>query len=305
MLREEKITEKGIITIDKVEESIRYLKAFEPHNGEGYFLAFSGGKDSCVLKSLADKAGVKYDAHYHVTSVDPPELVRFIRKYHPDVIFDYPKDARWDEKKQEEVEYTVTMWNLIPQKAMPPTRLVRYCCEYLKEGGGAGRKCLTGVRKAESARRARGRALVNLGNNKATSKMLMNDNDESREIVENCYQRMKTLINPIIDWSDEDVWEYIKAENLPYCELYDKGFKRIGCIGCPMNTKAAQELERYPKYKQAYLRAFEKMLINNKAKGIINKCNWETAQDVMDWWLGLGNQTDEAQIQIFESEDEE
>lgn len=72
MLREEKITENGIVTIDKVEESIRYLKAFEPHNGEGYFLAFSGGKDSCVLKSLADKAGVKYDAHYYVTSVDPP-----------------------------------------------------------------------------------------------------------------------------------------------------------------------------------------------------------------------------------------
>lgn len=42
-----------------------------------------------------------------------------------------------------------------------------------------------------------------------------------------------------------------------------------------------------------------------KAKGITNKCNWETAQDVMDWWLGLGNQTGKEQIQIFESEDEE
>lgn len=71
-----------------------------------------------------------------------------------------------------------------------------------------------------------------------------------------------------------------------------------------MSRKAAQELERYPKYKQAYLRAFEKMLINNKAKGTRNKCNWETAQDVMDWWLGLGKQADKEQIRIFESEDE-
>lgn len=299
MLREEKITENGIITIDKVEESIRYLKAFEPRNGEGYFLAFSGGKDSCVLKSLADKAGVKYDAHYYVTSVDPPELVRFIRKYHPDVIFDYPKGVRWDEKKQEEIEYTITMWNLIPQKTMPPTRLVRYCCAQLKEVGGEARKCLTGVRKAESSRRARNRSLVNLGGKNA-SKMLMNDNDESREIVENCYQRMKTVINPIIDWSDEDVWEYIKTENIPYCELYDKGFARIGCIGCPMSTNAAKELDRYPKYKQAYLRAFDKMLANNRGK----IRNWSTAQDVMNWWLGAANCVDEKQMKMDESENE-
>ena len=101
---------------DKVEKAIMRLKAYEP--SEGYFLCFSGGKDSCVIKALADMAEVKYDAHYHVTSVDPPELVRFIKDNYPKVIFDYPRDKDGNR---------ITMWNLIPRKKMPPTRIVRYC----------------------------------------------------------------------------------------------------------------------------------------------------------------------------------
>ena len=110
---------------DKVEKAIMRLQTYEPP--EGYYLAFSGGKDSCVVKALADMAGVKYDAHYSVASVDPPELVKFIKDEHPDVEFEYPryKDGS-----------VVTMWNLIPKKSMPPTRIVRYCCQHLKEHGG-------------------------------------------------------------------------------------------------------------------------------------------------------------------------
>lgn len=124
---------------DKVEVAIDRFKTFEPP--EGYYLAFSGGKDSVVIKALADMSGVKYDAHYNVTSVDPPELIHFIRKEYPDVEFCYPRD---------EDGHRITMWNLIPKKKMPPTRLVRYCCRVLKEGGGDGRFTVTGVRWAES-----------------------------------------------------------------------------------------------------------------------------------------------------------
>lgn len=101
--------------LDKVEVAIKRLQLFEPEGG--YYLAFSGGKDSVVIKALADMAGVKYDAHYNVTSVDPPELVQFIRIYYPDVEWEYPryKDGT-----------RITMWNLIPRKKMPPTRIVRY-----------------------------------------------------------------------------------------------------------------------------------------------------------------------------------
>lgn len=115
--------------IDKVQRSIERLRAFEPP--EGYYLAFSGGKDSVVIKALADMAGVKYDAHYNATTVDPPELVRFIKCQHPDVKIEKPE---------------IPMIKLIVKKRMPPTRTLRYCCAYYKENASKGRVTITGAR---------------------------------------------------------------------------------------------------------------------------------------------------------------
>ena len=143
------IHQLDIYGTDKVEKAIKRLQTYEPP--EGYYLCFSGGKDSCVIKALADMAGVKYDAHYNVTSVDPPELVRFIKEQYPEVEFEFARDK--DGKR-------ITMWNLIPKKRMPPTRLVRYCCQELKERGGEGRFAVTGVRWAESSRRRNKRHLA-------------------------------------------------------------------------------------------------------------------------------------------------
>lgn len=117
--------------------------------------------------------------------------------------------------------------------------------------------------------------------------VLSNDNSESRKMIDSCYKKRKTVLNPIIDWTDDDVWEFIKEYQIPYCELYDQGYKRIGCIGCPMNTAAAAELEKYPKYKALYIKAFEEMLKVRKAEGKIDD-NWKDGQDVMDWWLSGG-----------------
>lgn len=275
--------------LDKVDKAIMRLKTYEPP--EGYYLCFSGGKDSCVIKALADMAGVKYDAHYKVTSVDPPELVRFIKEKYPDVEFEvhYDKDGN-----------RITMWNLIPKKKMPPTRLARYCCAALKESGGVGRLKVTGVRWAESSRRKRSHSEVTLMDKKAKPLIeselsdedfmltpqggvaLRLDNRENARIVEMCYKNHTTTINPIIDWGDSDVWEFIKEYNVPYCTLYDQGYKRLGCIGCPMSTHQAEELERYPKYKKLYLLSFEKMLEELDNKNLTT--TWESPQAVMDWW---------------------
>ena len=256
---------------DKVDKAIMRLQAYCPK--EGYYLCFSGGKDSCVIKELADMAGVKYDAHYSVSSVDPPELVRFIKEKHPDVIFDYPRDRDGN---------VVTMWNLIPKKSMPPTRIVRYCCQALKEQGGNGRLKVTGVRWAESTRRKQSHGEVTIADKKmhkiaeqelsdedffSTRQggvVLRLDNRENARIVEMCYKTHTTMINPIIDWTTDEVWEFLKEYKIPYCELYDQGFKRLGCIGCPMGSteQRIKEFERWPKYKALYFKAFEKMLEN-------------------------------------------
>lgn len=280
---------------EKVKASIERLKAFEPRNGEGYYLAFSGGKDSVVCKALLDMAQVKYDATYRITSVDPPELVRFIKEMHPDVVREYPRYS----------DGTVaTMWNLIPRHTMPPTRLVRYCCKWLKESGGDGRMTVTGVRWAESVNRQKNQGLVtmmgksavkeigddpNFSNTQRGGVILTNDNADSRRMVERCYARHKTTVNPIIDWTDTDVWDFIKSEGVPYCSLYDEGWHRLGCIGCPMARKHGREraFARWPKYKEAYLRSFGKMMERRIEKGLVDG-SWRmgtTPMDVFRWWM--------------------
>lgn len=151
--------------LDKVETAIQLIKDYEmlfsnQAKEQGFFVAFSGGKDSCVVKKLCDMADVKYDAHYSVTTVDPPELVRFIKAEYPDVIFEkhyYDKDG-YKVKKGEQI----TMKNLIPERLMPPTRMVRYCCQMLKETAGDGRLTITGVRRAESVARAQSQGIVTI-----------------------------------------------------------------------------------------------------------------------------------------------
>ena len=283
----------------KLDVTIQRLRSFEPP--EGYYLAFSGGKDSQCIYHLAKMAGVKFDAHYNVTSVDPPELIYFIREHYPDVIFDYPRDKDGER---------ITMWNLIVKNKMPPTRFMRYCCNALKESQGKGRITVTGVRWAESARRRANQGVVNIQNKpKSTQKLaedvgasyrlsknksviLNDDNDPSRRMVEQCYRTQKTLVNPIVDWKDEEVWEYLnEIAKVQHCSLYDDGFDRLGCIGCPLggSNNQKKEFERYPKYKQLYLQAFNRMLkqrietntlLRNQENG-----EWRTAEDVMYWWV--------------------
>lgn len=252
--------------INKVDQAIQRLKAFEPD--DGYLLAFSGGKDSVVIRHLAGMAGVQHENHYSITSVDPPELVRFIKTM-PDVSRDYPG---------------TTMWRLIEARGVPLQNR-RFCCEALKEGQGKGRVTVTGVRWAESARRKANKGLVNLGNSKKANVVYNTDNDEARRAVESCYRTTKTLVNPIIDWTDEDVWEFIKVERIPYCELYDQGIKRLGCIGCPMSRHRVREFVRWPTYYDAYLRAFQRLIDRRIANG--NPLRWNTGQEVMNWWLEL------------------
>lgn len=153
----------------------------------------------------------------------------------------------------------ITMWSLIKTRKMPPTRMVRYCCDELKERTGeVGDTVFTGVRWEESKDR-REQQMVN-------------------------FYKGKIMVRIIVDWTEIEVWSLILTEGTPYCELYDKGFDRIGCIGCPLSSNQKKELSLYPKYRENYIRSFEIMIKNGTEDGKVYK--WKTGEEVMKWWLG-------------------
>lgn len=187
------------------------------------------------------------------------------------------------------------------------------------------RVVVTGVRWAESGNRKNNQGLVTFTtaskelNNAAdlsgaesnrTSKggMILNtDNDESRRMVEMCYRTHKTLVNPIIDWTNEDVWQFIRHYNVPYCELYDCGFKRLGCVACPLGGSASmqRELEFFPQFRRFYVRTFDEMLDARRKAGKPIDRRWTDGESVLRWWVGKsGKSKYELQLGIFDETEE-
>lgn len=250
----------------------------------------SGGKDSSVCVALAERAGIPFEVMHNHTTADAPETVHFIKDEFKRLeekgitcITNYPtyKGKR------------TSMWKLIPQKLMPPTRVVRYCCAILKERSGAGRFITTGVRWEESEKRKSGRGIYEtLSREREKRIILSNDNDDCRRLFENCRLRAKRVCNPIVDWTDADVWDYINSEHLPLNLLYQCGFSRVGCIGCPMVEKKGRQKEfaRYPKFKQNYNLAFDRMLKERERRGKMQGSwnMWTTGEDVFHWWMEDG-----------------
>lgn len=263
--------------------SAQSLKLYE----QPLMITYSGGKDSDVLLRLAENSGIPFEVRHSLTTADAPETV-----YHVRDTF-----RRMEEKGVKCVidahvqpdGSRLTMWNLIPKKMVPPTRLMRYCCAVLKEGGGKGRFIATGVRWAESVKRKNNRGLIEVSpSDKNKRLILMDDNDEARMQFETCQLKGQRTVNPIIGWSSADVWDYVTAEHIPMNPLYRCGFFRVGCIGCPMAGKSRiMEFAMYPKIKLAYIRAFDRMLEERRRRGKMDGgMRWgETGLDVFNWWM--------------------
>ncbi len=233
------LTEKIVNSISSIQKAEKIALSY---NDFGFHVAFSGGKDSQVIEELCKMAGVKYKAYFYKTSVDPKELLSFIRNNYPDVEWIRPK---------------MTMYQLILKKGMLPLRQCRFCCEYLKERNGLNAVVITGITKAESAKRKK-----------------------RKEFESTCkIGADKNLLNPILDWTKREVFQFLKERKIEVCSLYETQ-DRIGCIGCPMNPKGMRrDFRNMPMNKKAYVHTVQK-LMNEKGK----YSEFESAEDVVDWW---------------------
>lgn len=277
--------------VDRVETVIKRIRSFDPLvmgiMDTPYYVAYSGGKDSDAIRILCELAGVKYELVHNLTTVDAPETVYYVRSVGAHI--NRPE---------------INMRRLIVEKGFPPTRIKRYCCEYLKERGGKDRFVMTGVRWAESRSRKAKRGGVEVQTTSAKKKLILNaDNDENRQMIENCRMKGKRVLNPIIDWSDSDVWEFLRYYSCASNPLYQCGFDRIGCLGCPMAGDGRwKEFAVWPKYKNIYINAFQEMVdvhgYNKTSK------NWTSGEAVFDWWMSDKNMNKpiEGQIDMFEEE---
>lgn len=295
-------------SIDLLRKSESLAMKYSP---DGFYLAFSGGKDSQALYHIAKMAGVKFRAHMALTSVDPPEVIRFVKTHYPDVILHKPKDSI----------YHIA----VRRKFLLPSRLLRWCCAELKEEGGAGTVCLTGIRKAESVRRKQ-RSQVEVSNRsfagdlddfynwqkEQIGKKVKNLNQdyfaEQGESEIRCVNgKDKIIINPILDWQDSDVWDFLNyVAKVPHCELYDRGWSRIGCICCPMSSynHKIRELNLYPHVKRNWIKAIKQIRAEGIGDNILIKNYFgegtedEICEQIFNWWIS-GKSYDEWYADTF------
>lgn len=254
--------------MNKIERSIELIRKAEPlalqYSPDGFHLAFSGGKDSMVIYELAKMAGVKFKAHMQVTTIDPPELMKFVRKNYPDVELHRPE---------------LNFYKLIVKKGMLPNQIARYCCQYLKERGGEGTVTILGIRRQESIKRGKRNEFEISGHKYSNTLDQFNIDSESKVVCVN--GKDKIMLSPILNWTNSEVWNFIRERGLEYCSMYDEGYHRIGCIFCPMQSKRHKSIDRtrYPGIERNIKKSIKVLMEKGKYPA------FENEDDVFDWWV--------------------
>ena len=262
----ESLRKKIEYSIDLLRKSEKMALRLDPENG--FYLAYSGGKDSQALYHIAEMAGVKFKAHMNLTSVDPPEVIRFVKQHYPDVELIKPK---------------MSIYDMALKKHILPTRSFRWCCAEFKEMSGAGKVTLIGIRKAESASRNKREEISTQIKGKRTEETFDQWSEHQEKMVTCVGGKDKILVSPIIHWTEQDVWEFLNdVVKVPHCKLYDEGYTRIGCICCPMSQKRQKlrEIKQYPHVKRRWTQTIQKLI----DEGYANH-DFQDPEFGFNWWI--------------------
>lgn len=259
------LQKKILYSIGLIRKSENMALRLDPENG--FYNTFSGGKDSQVLYHLVKLAGVKHKTHMNLTSVDPPEVIRFVKTQYPDVELIKPR---------------MSIYEMAKKKHILPTMTLRWCCAEYKETSGAGKVTLIGIRKEESSRRAkRGEISLNI-KGKRNEEAFDQWSEHGEQMVACVGGKDKILLSPILYWTAWDVWEFLNTNGIPHCELYDQGYARIGCICCPMSSlkQKRKDIERYPHVKRNWMKVIQWLKDNGYSEH-----TEESTETHFRWWI--------------------
>lgn len=148
------MTEQLLAKIEKSKETLKLASEMSQHYyQEPIVICYSGGKDSDVILRLAMDClnPDEFEVLHSITTVDSPITNRYVNE-----VFAELKEKGIKCRKSIPVGKDgkpTNMWKLIPEKKMPPTRIVRYCCQVLKETQTPNRVAILGVRSDESSKR--------------------------------------------------------------------------------------------------------------------------------------------------------
>ena len=235
-------------------EAIAFIREHEPP--EGYFVGFSGGKDSIVTLELVRMSGVKHQAYYSATGIDPPEVVKFIRQNYPEVKWLRPKMSFWEGI----------------QRNRPPRRVTRWCCDVLKKTPSRHiplSRRIMGIRAEESAVRASRPRISKVGK--------------------------QFIHKPVFAWLEWHIWDFITEHSLSYPSLYDEGWDRLGCVICPFlchkNQRAInQHKARWPRQHKAFEHAVTRWWHKMREKEKFDRDKYEDEtpeQYIQAWYRGF------------------
>ena len=298
--------------INKAVEKLKTAsKLSETYYNKPLVITYSGGKDSDVLLNLALNSGINFKVVNSHTTLDAPQTVYHIRQVKKEL---ENNNIEFEIKKPRLNDKPVTMWELIKKYDFPPTRLHRYCCKVLKETSIPNSLIALGVRAEESTQRKNRGDFEVRGKTKKDAKIFtfehtkevfddaldfsrllnMDINKENAfdcSLISNCKKKNDIIVNPIIEWTHSDIWEYIRSNNITYNPLYDMGYQRVGCIGCPEASfkQKCKQFHDFPKYKENYIKTFDEVIKSRKERNkpfiLSNGKEIKSGEELFDWWI--------------------
>lgn len=215
--------------IEKLNKAIDVLKKYEP--AEGYALSFSGGRDSCVVKDILKRNSIKFKAYYAETTLEPEVFIKYLTTYHADV--------EW-------VRAEKTWHDLILEEGRIPTVRNRFCCK-------------KGLWKRTQEINRKSKCMV------TGSRYYVFERSKLRREYKLIDKRSEDnyIINPLYNWSADEVKEYVKEYAIPLMPTYEAYGSSYNCACCPRYYRETKQTlmlahpEVYKKIKATIFKVWE------------------------------------------------